>query len=153
MKNNLFFVASEQRVAKDVAAKVAEFFAMRLFDAVEMFEFDHVPRKIDEVLTEFGEEYVKKEMRSLAKMQLDFNEAVFVADIRFLNAFEDLYERIQKKNLVVFLNNNNSELNKTIKIKFLADCCDVAIDVSGLSDEEIFKKVIDEIKAFYNIEV
>ena len=153
MKNNLFFVASEQRVAKVIAAKVAEFFAMRLFDSIEMFEFDHAPRKIDEVIDEFGIDYVKKEMKSIAKMQLDFDEAVFVADIRFLDALEDLYVRIQTKNLVVFLNDKHSKLNQNIKLNFLSDCCDIAVDVSDLSDEIAFSNVVSEIKAFYNIEV
>ena len=43
-----------------MAKKVAEFFSMRLFDSIEMFEFDHAPRKIDEVVSDFGINYVKK---------------------------------------------------------------------------------------------
>ena len=153
MKNNLFFVASEQRVARVVASKVAVFFDMRLFDSVEMFEFDHSPRKIDEVACEFGEEYVKKEMKSIAKMQLDFDDALFVADIKYLDSLKDLHCSIQQKNLVIFLNNKNINLDKLAKIEFLRDCCDLAIDVTNLSDEQCFENVVNEIKAFYKIEV
>ena len=36
MKNNLFFMAQEYKISQTVAAKVAEFFSMRLFDSVMM---------------------------------------------------------------------------------------------------------------------
>ena len=39
-----------------------------------------------------------------------------------------------------------------IKLCFLSDCCDLAIDVSCLSNQEIFDKVILEIKKFYGLE-
>ncbi len=156
MKNNLFFMAQEYKISKSVATKVAEFFSMRLFDSVEMFEFDNAPRKIDEVMTDFGRDYVKKEMRSIAKMQLDFDDAVFVADFRFLDAYKDIYAKIQSRNLVIFLSDKTQGVgSKEIvieKLCFLSDCCDLAIDVSCLSNQEIFDKVILEIKKFYGLE-
>ena len=153
MKNNLFIVASINKQAKVQAAKVAEFFSMRLFDAVEMFEFDHAPRKLDEVCKEFGEDYVKKEMKKIAKMQLDFDEAVFACDIRYLDAIESIYSKIKEKNLVIFLNDNKAETNKLLRLGFLCDCCDIAIDVTNISAEDVFARLIDEIKGFYGIEV
>lgn len=157
MKNNLFIISQDYEKAKAVSKKVAEFFSMRLLDSIEMFEFDNSPRKIGEVVSDFGRDYTKKEMRSIARMQLDFDDALFVGNYDYLDAYNELSDKINQKNLVVFLNDNNGvsqqgENSLCEKLKFLADCCDVAIDISCLPNEEIFDKVIVEIKNFYGIE-
>lgn len=157
MKNNLFFVAIDYELAKNTAIKVAEFFAMRLFDSVEMFEFDHTPRKINEVLNDFGIDYVKKEMKSVVRMSLDFDEVVSVADFDYLDCWKELFKKIQQKYLVIFLsdinNENLTQIEKLNKMNFLTNCCDLAIDVKNLPDEKIFDKIINEIKTYFNCEV
>ena len=156
MKNNIFFVAEDYNISKFAAKQVAQFFSMRIFDSIEMFEFDHAPRSLDEVIKQFGRDYVKKEMCSIAKMQLDFDEAVFVADMQFLDAYSLIFNKIKQHNLVVYLSDNTkSEKNKESiiqRLNFLADCCDLAINVSCLPKDKIFDKVILEIKNFYGLE-
>ena len=108
MKNNLFFVAYEYEMSKNIASEVAEFFSMRLFDSIEMFEFNNVPRKLEDVLTECGRAYVEKKMRSIVKMEFDFNDAVFVAPFDYFDGWSSLCEQIKERNLVVFLNDKNN---------------------------------------------
>ena len=155
MKNNLFFVAYDYNLSKMLATKTAEFFAMRLFDSVEMFEFDHAPRKINEVVSEYGRQYVLKKMKSIIKMELDFDEAVFACNFDVLSECVDLFDDIKSKNLVIFLSDKNLENQdenlKQKKLKFLTDCCDVAIETKNLTNEKIFELVIEEIKDFFNI--
>lgn len=157
MKNNLFFVANDYNNAKFVASSVAEFFDMRLFDSVEMFEFDHTPRKIEDVLNDFGYEYVNKKMKSIVKMQLDFDDSVFVGDLTFLEGWRCLFDDIKSKNLVIFLNDktksNITTQAKQKKIEFLGSCCDLAIEISGLKLKDAVEKIVTEIKSFFNYEV
>lgn len=156
MKNNLFIISQDYEKSRVISKKVAEFFSMRLLDSIEMFEFDNSPRNIGEVCEEFGRDYIKKEMSSIAKMQLDFDDAIFVGDYEYLDSYNEIANKIKQKNLVIFLsdksNENKQNENVYDKLKFLADCCDVAIDISCLPNEEIFDKVIIEIKKFYGIE-
>lgn len=154
MKNNLFFVALDYNLSKEMATNVAKFFDMRLFDSIEMFEFNNIPRTLEDMILECGKEYVSKKMKSIVKMQLDFDEAVFVANFDFYDGWQTLNDKIKQKNLVLFLNDKNMILNETIKqnkLKFLTNCCDIAIDVTDLSKEKIFDKIIVEIKDFYNL--
>lgn len=157
MKKNLFFVAYDYGMSKIVAAEVADFFAMRLFDSIEMFEFNNVPRKLDDVLAECGREYVEKKMKSIIKMEFDFDDAVFVAPFEYFGGWSHLCKEINDRNLVFFLNDNaneNVDAQKSYdKLKFLTECCDIAIDISDLQKEEICDKVVSEIKSFYNLEV
>lgn len=156
MKNNLFFVAYDYDMSKNVAKIVAEFFAMRLFDAIEMFEFNNVPRKLDDVLAECGRGYVEKKMKSIVKMEFDFDDAAFVAPFEYFGAWSVLCDKIKEHNLVIFLNDktmkNISEEKQINKLKFLSECCDIAVEISDLSIEDIANKVINEIKQFFNLE-
>lgn len=154
MKTKLFFVADNYNTAKLLASKVAKFFDMRIFDSVEMFEFDHSPRKIDEVLKELGENYVKKEMKSIIRMQLDFNEAVFVADLKYINQMASFLEEIKSQNLIIYVNINNklTENEKFNKIELLTDVCDIAINAIDLSEDDLFNEVVLHIKNYYHIE-
>ena len=157
MKKNLFFVAYNYEMSKNVAANVAEFFAMRLFDSIEMFEFNNVPRKLSDVLKECGREYVEKKMRSIVKMEFDFDDAVFVAPFEYFGGWSNLCKEINYQNLVIFLHEKSNkrvgDMNIDHKLKFLTDCCDIAIDVTDLQNDEISDKVIEEIKNFYSLEV
>ena len=151
MKNNLFFVASDYDVARKLSKRVANFFDMRIFDSIEMFEFDHTPRKIDEVLSEFGESYIKKQMRSIVKMQLDFSDSVFVFDSKYLSCFDDLFEDVISQNLVIFLSDKNNSIDTKSKLKLLINCCDIAVDATDIEEDMLFENILSEIKMHYNL--
>lgn len=151
MKSNLFFVSNDYALAKSIATKVANFFDMRTFDSVEMFEFDHAPRKIEEVVKEVGFDYVKDKIKSITKMQLDFIDSVFIANLQFLT----LNSALCSKNLIVYINRENkllTDVEKFNKIELLANDCDVAINAKMLNEDEIFEEVIFQIKKYYHIE-
>ena len=151
MKNNLFFVASDYDVARKLSKRVAVFFDMRIFDSIEMFEFDHTPRKINEVFNEFGESYIQKQMRSIVKMQLDFSDSVFVFDSKYLSCLDDLYKDVISQNLVIFLNNKNNYIDIKTKINLLTNCCDIAVDATNIEEDELFENILSEIKTHYNL--
>ena len=154
MKSSLFFVSSDYILAQEVATKVANFFDMRIFDTIGMFEFDHSPRKIQEVLDEFGEEYVNKKMKSVFKMQLDFSDSVLVADLKYLGQTKTFINLIEKQNLIIFINSDNSltSAEKFNKIELLGSVCDIVVNARNLNLQQVFDETIYEIKKYFNIE-
>jgi len=157
MKKNIFIVAEDYNLSKKMASNIASFFSMRIFDTVEMFEFDHSPRKLNEVLSDFGLDYVEKEFKSIIKMSLDFDDVVVATDFQFIDSWNALFNKIQEKNLVIYLSNKNicdkDEDRQKLRLKFLTDCCDVAIKINDLPENEIYDKIISEIKQYYKLEV
>ena len=83
MKQNLLVVSYDYELSKQIAIKLADVFSMRFFDQKELFEFDHMPMSFREIYSLNGADYVKKKMKSIIGMELDFDNAVFVADISF----------------------------------------------------------------------
>ena len=86
-----------------MASKLAELFSMHVFDELELFEFDHMPRTYDEILSTLGKEYIFKELRSIVDSEIEFDDAVFVADITFADNCEDLFYKLKLSNFVVLL--------------------------------------------------
>ena len=175
MKQNLLVVSYDYEKSKGLAKKLAESFSMRFFDQRELFEFDHMPRTFSEVFALNGKDYVLKNMRSIVKMELDFDDAVFVADISFADNCYDLFYKIKLSNFVVFLKKDRSEeyaeiLAKTYKTEeeksfyemsegllklreetIFNDCADITVDIGGLSDEQIIDEIVDKIKNYYSV--
>ncbi len=153
MKTSLFFVSEDYLLLKSVATNVAGFFAMRIFDSTEMFEFDNSPRTIDEVFAEYDKEYAEKEFCGTIKMGLDFDEVAIVFDARFLQKIKSLYKKISAQCLVVYLKTDVKTTDLSLfKLDFLASACDIAVDAKKMNVQQISERVVDEIKAFYELE-
>lgn len=175
MKQNMLVVSYDYDLSKNLAKKLAEVFSMRFFDQKELFEFDHMPRTFSETLSLNGRDYVLKKMRSIVKMELDFDDAVFVADISLADNCYDLYYKIKLSNFVIFLHKDtktelneiqrktyltkeekvfyemNEELLKAREESISCDCADINIDISKLSENEIIDKIVDKIKSYYSV--
>ena len=117
MKQNLLVVSYDYDLSKDLARKLAEVFSMRFFDQKELFEFDHLPRTFAESLALNGKDYILKKFRSIVKMELDFDDAVFVADISFADNCTDLFYKINLSNFVVLLQKRIEEEIDELKQK------------------------------------
>ncbi len=173
MKENLFLVSYDYDLTKRLARRIAEVFSLRVFDQKELFDFDNMPRTLGDIYDQQGKEYVLKNFRSILKMELDFKNAAFVADISFADNCYDLFYKIKLFNFVVFLHkdaeteffelkskkfSNKSEaeffkMDKSILVErenlIEKDCADISVDITGLSDDEIVKKVLEQMNKFY----
>ena len=175
MKQNMLVTSYDYGVSKRLAEKLADVFSMRTLDMISLFDFDHYPNTFNDVLKINGREYIEKELRAILKMELDFDNVVFVANMGFADKHEDLFYKIKLSNFVILLKKDiESEVlelqSKQFETKeqqefFSADketllkqehiiekeCADIVVDISNLTDEEIVDKIIDKIKNYYSV--
>ena len=175
MKQNLLVTSYDYDVSKRLAEKLADVFSMRTLDVISLFEFDNMPNTFDEVFKINGKDYIEKEFRSILKMELDFNNVVFITNIGFADKHQDLFDKIKLSNFVIlFKKDIDSEIlelkNKQFKTiehreffyvekevllnqeKIIErDCADIVVDISNLTDDEIVDIVIEKIKKYYSV--
>lgn len=173
MKQNILIVGYNYELSKRIAEKLAIPFSMRVFDQLELFLFDHMPRSFSDVCKDSGTEYIKKKLKSILKMELGFEDAIFVADLVIADNCSDLYHKIKLSNFVVFVHKNkDGELEELKKKKYPSkeeteffaydknilkmreesiekDCADISVDIENLTENEIVEKIISEIENFY----
>lgn len=174
MKGNLFLVSYNYDLSKRIAKSLAQEFSLRVFDQRELFDFDNMPRTFSDVMSQQGSEFILKKFRSILKMELDFEDAIFISDISFADNCYDLFYKIKLNNFVVFIykdiekelqdlkqkkfsseaereffDTNKAQLNNRENL-IKNDCADISVDVTGLSDSEIIQKIINQIKIFYS---
>ena len=175
MKQNLLITGYDYDLSNRLAKRLADIFSMRVFDQTELFEFDHMPLSFSEVFKTNGIEYVKKKMKSIVKMELEFDNAVFVADMSFADDCFDFFYKIKLSNFVVFLYKDvRTEMEELTKKKYNSkeecefrlpsenllkkrelaisfDCADVSLDISNLSEDEIIEQIVDKIEKYYSV--
>ena len=176
MKQNIMVVCYDYDISKNLAKKLAEEFSMRVFDQIELFEFDHAPKTLSGVLMELGEEYVLKKLRSIVKMEFDFNNSVFVSSILIADNCFDLFYRLKLNNFSIMLYKDTPQELKELKAKkyptkqlkdffdmdkeALERCqelienevADISVNITGLGEDEIATAVINKIKDYYSIQ-
>lgn len=175
MKQNIMVVSYNYELSKNIAHKLAETFNMRAFDQIELFEFDNLPRTFDEVLKIKGSEYVLKELRSIVKMELDFDNVSFAADISLAETSEDIFYRMKLSNFVIFMFKPlEIEMAELGKIKYISEdtknffktsaevleqrekiinekCADISINVDGLEEDKIIELIEKLIETYYSV--
>lgn len=175
MKQNLLVTSYDYELSKHISMMLADVFSMRTFDQKELFEFDHIPMNFSEVYALNGIEYVKKEMKSIVKMELDFDNAVFVADLSFADNCFELFYKIKLSNFVILLVKDTKQEVEDLKQKKYAskeeyefccvdenllkkreqlianDCADININITGLTHTQIIEKIVDKIKEYYSV--
>ena len=175
MKQNILVVSYDYAFSKRIASKLAELFSMHVFDEMELFEFDHLPRSYNEILQALGKEYILKELRSIIDSEIEFDDAVFVADISFADYAEDLFYKLKLSNFVVLLtkpieiemeelkskiyrtsaekelfSSNQKTLEKR-EDKIIKNLADIIVEAENLTDEQIVDEIVDKIKEYYNV--
>lgn len=175
MKQNMMIVSYDYDVSKRIGEKLADAFSMRTLDMISLFEFDNYPNTFNEVLKINGKVYIEKAFRSILKMELDFDNVVFVANMGFADKHEDLFYKVKLSNFVILLKKDiETEIDEIENKKFetieqkeffyvdrqsLLDqetilqngLVDIVIDISNLTDDEIVEKIIDKIKIYYSV--
>ena len=175
MKQNMLVTSYDYDVSKRLAEKLADVFSMRTLDMISLFDFDHYPNTFNDVLKINGREYIEKELRSILKMELDFDNVVFVTNMGFADKHEDLFYKIKLSNFVILLKKDiesevielqNKQFNTKEQKDFFSanretlvsqehiiekECADIVVDISNLTDEEIIENIIDKIKNYYSV--
>ena len=175
MKQNMLVLSYDYELSKRIAKKLSDVFSMRVLDSIDLFEFDNIPHSFKDILEKNGIEYVMKEMKSIISMELDFDDAVFVANINMADECYDLFYKIKLSNFVMLLKKNINdevfELKKKVyktdaeKLFFASDMADLktreelieteladaVVEIDGLEDDEIVEKIIDKIKNYYSV--
>ncbi len=175
MKQNLLVLSYDYSLSKRISKKLAEIFSMRELDQFELFEFDHIPRNFDEVLEIEGDAYIMKKFRSIIKMELDFDNVAFTANINCADNCEELFYKMKLSNFVILLykpieielseldnvsykTDKQKEFFKTDKQtlqnreeKIRQGCADISINIEDLSDDKIVELIIDLINAYYSV--
>ena len=169
MKRNLMVLSYDYDLSKELAKILAETFSMRFFDQIEMFNFHNVPRDVSTMYKECGEDYTKKKLRSVVKMEIDFDDSVFVADIGLVDNCSDLFLKLKHSNFIIFLYKDTADEINDLKSKEYAtseekalfssdenlltkrklivssELADSRVNITGLSIDEIINEVIASI--------
>ena len=173
MKENILVVSYDPDLSRRVADKLAESFSMRVFSAMELFEFDNVPRKLSEMIAIRGIDYVKNELAGIVKFSTDYENVVFVADLSISETCKDYFAKIISKYLVVLLKNDPQKEVEALEKKnydaleqelylynledlevaesALSEISDVVVNVNGKRDREISNQIVEAIKTIYNV--
>lgn len=175
MKQNILIVSYDYDVSRQVAKNLADSFSMRTFDQKELFEFDHMPRTFAEVYRLNGKDYVLRKMKSILKMELHFDDAIFIADNCFADNCYDLFYKIKLSNFVVFLTKDiQTEIQEITQKKYSSEECeefykisetelkereyairndvaDIVVDISKKTISQICEEIVDKIKNYYSV--
>lgn len=175
MKQNILIVSYDYEFSKQIAKRIAETFSMRLFDELELFLFDHMPRTYDEIMTTLGKDYIYNKLKWIVNSAVEFVDIVFVADINFTDYCEQIFDKLKVANFIIILTkpiekkikelNNKKYWSKAEKELFLLDeetlekkeekiiqdLADIVIEADDLNEDQIVDEIVNKIKEFYNV--
>lgn len=170
MKQNLMLVGYGYARLRRLATQFAEFFDMKFFDVYDYFIFDNAPNTIADLYHQNGWEYVDREIRNAVEMETDFENVVMVLDLKIAHLCSDMFEEFKKKNVVVYVENNEKveEIRKryifyksqeemayfllteedleNIKEKVKNELADVIIENGDLNYEQVRDEIIEKLK-------
>jgi len=107
---NIAIVGLNRDKAYEVAKMLATELDMFFFDALELFEFDNMPRTFSVMLKEFGEEYYRRKEKGIIGYASDFSNCVINLESGFCEKSEN-FDVIKSNCLVVYL----AEASNTVK--------------------------------------
>lgn len=173
MKENILIVSYDQVLSRQIADKLAEFFSMRVFSAIELFEFDNIPRTLDEMIAIRGIDYVKDELAGIIKFSTDYQNVVFVSDLSMHETCRQFMSKIIASYIVVILKDDiekevsyleNKQFGEYEKELYLynrqeleiaensiSELADVVVGVHGRPANEIVGEIVSAIKTIYNV--
>lgn len=102
MVQNIALVGLNRKKAYEVAKMLASELDMFFFDALELFEFDNIPRTFPVMLSEFGEEYYRKKEKGIIGYASEFKNCVINLESGFSEKIEN-FEKIKTTSLLVYL--------------------------------------------------
>jgi len=171
MVQNIAIVGLNRSQAYETAKLLAEELDMHFFDALELFEFDNIPRTFQVLLEEYGEKYYRKKEKGIIGYSSEFSECV----LNFEGGVAELktnIKEIKKNSLLIYLDVNKESLKKTLdnikynsleekkfynislskiqkRIDNLQACADIVVDANIGSQLKIVSKILRAIKEYY----
>lgn len=130
MIQNIAVVGLNREKSYEVAKMLANELDMFFFDALELFEFDNLPRTFPSMLKEFGEEYYRRKEKGIIGYASEFTNCV-------INLESGMAENVK----------NFEKIKETSVVVYLAEAINI---VKENIDKQDFKT--EEERAFYNVE-
>lgn len=102
MVQNIAIVGLNRAKSYEVAKMLADELDMFFFDALELFEFDNMPRTFAQMLKEYGESYYRRKEKGIIGYASEFNNCVINLE-GGMAEIESNFESIKQTSLVVYL--------------------------------------------------
>ena len=102
MVQNIAIVGLNRDKAYEVAKTLAGELDMFFFDALELFEFDNMPRTLSIILKEYGEEFYRRKEKGIISYASGFSNCVINLESGF-SENQDNFEIIKENCLLVYL--------------------------------------------------
>ena len=171
MVQNIAIVGLNREKAYEVAKDLAKELDMFFFDALELFEFDNIPRSFPEMLKTYGELHYRKKEKSIIGYSSEFTNCVINLESGFCET-EANFNIVKEGSLLVYLaeapnivneqllkqNFNTNEEEKFFLIgeenlrkraEILNNNADVIVNASSGSSLKIVSETIRMIKNYY----
>ena len=102
MVQNIAIVGLDRKKAYEVAKTLAEELDLFFFDALELFEFDNLPRTFPSMLKEFGENYYRRKEKGIIGYASEFTNCVINLEGGFCENLDNI-KKIKESSLLVYL--------------------------------------------------
>ena len=102
MVQNIAVVGLNRTKSYEVSKMLSDELDMFFFDALELFEFDNMPRTFDQMLKEYGESYYRRKEKGIISYASEFNNCVINLEGGMAEN-EINFETIKQTSLVVYL--------------------------------------------------
>ena len=102
MVQNVAIVGLDRAKAYEVAKMLANELDMFFFDALELFEFDNMPRTLPLIIKEYGIDFYRKKEQGIISYASGFSNCVINLESGF-SSIENNFETIKENCLLVYL--------------------------------------------------
>jgi len=102
MISNIVIVGIDRRLSRQVAEIISEQLGMHFVDTIELFEFDHIPRSLADILESQGEGYFRKKEKGLSGYVSEFENTVIHAESGCVNENDNI-ETLKQNAVVVYI--------------------------------------------------
>ena len=102
MVQNIAIIGLDRNMAYDVSKTLAGELDMFFFDALELFEFDNIPKTFSSMLKEYGVEYYRGKEKSIIGYSSEFNNCVINLEGGMAEN-ENNFKKLKETCLIVYL--------------------------------------------------
>lgn len=166
MKHNLMLACNDFEILKSIAPEISSEFSLMALDELELLAFDFSPMTLEELVLQFGKDFLLKKLSKSAVSQCDFEETLFLTHFETLFCLDDV-KKVQDNDLIVSIYIENAapqnDLGGVFNSKFDADAIQKLQQISDIflvADQNPFHnnfnqslvgQIIEKIKSFYGI--
>lgn len=149
MKNNIAIVCLDRAMSRSTAQMLSEQLGMRIFDMRELFEFDHKPSTVKDILIKYGATYFREKNAKILRYAAKFNNVVINVDTDVFYK-KNTVNPVKENCLIIYLHISATRvLNIIDKEEY---CCYKEKSLYALSKEKLNTR-IETIRSQADIEV